>query len=74
MSTEKRLSMFTKTVREREKSLYRVALVMLRNKADAEDAVSEGIEATFRHIDSLRDNSALPAYLMRCTIKERVFS
>ena len=68
MSTEKRLSLFTKTVRERERSLYRVALVMLRSKSDAEDAVSEGIEATFRHLDSLRDDSALPAYLMCCTI------
>ena len=68
MPTEKSKLLFVETVREREKSLYRVAYVMLRRTADAEDAVMEGIEAAYRHLDHLRNDAALPAYLMRCTV------
>ena len=68
MPTEKRKRLFVQTVREREKSLYRVAYVMLRRSADAEDAVMEGIEAAYRRLDYLKDDAALPAYLMRCTV------
>ena len=41
---------------------------MLRRSADAEDAVGEGIESAYRRLDALRDEAALPAYLMRCTV------
>jgi len=68
MPTEKQKAWFAEVVREREKSMYRVALVMLRQSADAEDAVADAIEATYRHLDRLRDENALPAYLMRCTV------
>ena len=68
MPTEKKKELFARTVREREKALYRVAFVMLRNTADAEDAVAEGAEAAYRRLDYLRDERALPAYLMRCTV------
>ncbi|MBQ8953464.1 MAG: sigma-70 family RNA polymerase sigma factor, partial [Clostridia bacterium] len=56
------------TVREREKAMYRVALLTLRRSADAEDAVAEAIEAAWRHLDRLREEDALPAYLMTCTV------
>lgn len=68
LPTEERKALFAETVREREKSLYRVALVMLRRNADAEDAVCDAVEAAWRHIDRLRDDRALPAYLMTCTV------
>ena len=68
MPTEKKKELFARTVREREKALYRVAFVMLRNTADAEDAVAEGAEAAYRRLDYLRDERALPSYLMRCTV------
>ena len=68
MLTERRKDFFVQTVREREKALYRVAFVMLRRSADAEDAVAEGIESAYRRLDALRDERALPAYLMRCVI------
>ena len=68
MPTEERRALFAETVREREKALYRVALVMLRHGADAEDAVADAVEAAWRHIDRLRDDRALPAYLMTCTV------
>ena len=43
MPTEERRALFAETVREREKALYRVALVMLRQSADAEDAVASAV-------------------------------
>lgn len=68
MPTEARKRAFVEAVREREKSMYRVALVMLRRSADAEDAVAAGIERAYRRMESIRDERALPSYLMRCTI------
>ena len=68
MPTEVKKLLFVQTVRGREKSMYRVAFVMLRRCADAEDAVAAGIERAYRHLDSIRDDNALPSYLMRCTI------
>lgn len=68
MPTEARKHLFVQTVRDRERSMYRVALVMLRRSADAEDAVASGIEAAYRRLDFVRDDKALPSYLMRCTI------
>ena len=68
MIDEKRIALFTKTVHNKEKSLYRVAFTMLRRSADAEDAVAEGIESAFRHLNNIREDSAVSAYLMRCTI------
>lgn len=49
-------------------AMYRVALMMLRRPSDAEDAVSDALEATWRNIHRVRDMAALPAYLMRSTI------
>ncbi len=68
MPTEERKTLFAETVREREKTLYRAALLMLRRSADAEDAVCDAVEAAWRHLDRLRDDNALPAYLMTCTV------
>ena len=44
MPTEAKKHLFVQAVRDREKSMYRVALVMLRRSADAEDAVAAAIE------------------------------
>ena len=68
MLTEARKHLFVQAVRDRERSMYRVALVMLRRSADAEDAVAAGIEKAYGRLDSIRDDKALPSYLMRCTI------
>ena len=68
MPTEAKKHLFVQAVRDRERSMYRVALVMLRRSADAEDAVAAGIEKAYRRLDSIRDERALPSYLMRCTI------
>ena len=68
MTTEERKAWFAEAVKSREKAMYRVALVMLRRAADAEDAVSDAVEAAWRHCERLRSEDALPAYLMTCTV------
>lgn len=68
MPSEERKAWFVQTVEEKKHSLYRIALIMLRRTADAEDAVSDAVEAAWRQLDKIRSDDALPAYLMRCTI------
>ncbi len=68
MLSEDRKTWFSKTVEDKKHSLFRVALLMLRRTADAEDAVSDAVEIAWRHLDSIRSDDALPAYLMRSTI------
>ena len=59
---------FTQAVEERKHAMYRVALMMLRSPDDAQDAVSDALETTWRRILNIRNLDALPTYLMRCTI------
>lgn len=60
--------LFVETVREKRSAMWRVAFHILRSEADAEDAVSSAVEATWKRLDRLRDAGALPAYLMRSTV------
>ena len=60
--------LFVETVREKRGAMWRVAFHILRSEADAEDAVSSAVEATWKRLDRLRDAGALPAYLMRSTV------
>ena len=59
---------FLEAVANTRHAMYRVALIMLRNPTDAQDAVSDALEATWRRIDKIRNLKALPNYLMRSTI------
>ena len=68
MPSEDRKAWFVQTVEGKKHSLHRVALIMLRRTADAEDAVSDAVEATWRQLDNMRSDDALPANLMRSTI------
>lgn len=68
MSPEARTERFVQAVEERGHGMYRVALMMLRSHADAEDAVSDAVEAAWRRLPNVRGMDALPAYLMRCVI------
>ena len=68
MPSEERKAWFAQTVEDKKRTLYRVALLMLKSSADAQDAVSEAVEATFRRLDRLRHDQALPSYLVRSTI------
>ena len=59
---------FINAVHERREQMYRIALGYLRNPQDAEDAVSDAVEATWKSLKRIRNADALPAYLIRCTI------
>ena len=59
---------FQEAVANTKHAMYRVALIMLRNPIDAQDAVSDALEATWHRIDKIRDLKALSSYLMRSTI------
>jgi RNA polymerase sigma-70 factor (ECF subfamily) len=65
---ELREQRFVAVVRERRQAMWRVARHILRSDADAEDAVSCAVEATWRHLAHIRSLDTLPAYLMRCTV------
>jgi len=68
MLSEKRKRLFIQAVNAKKASMYRVALLILKSGADAEDACEDAVEITFRHLDSVRDDGAISAYLMRCTV------
>ena len=59
---------FAQTVVDCRPGMYRIALGMLRSPADAEDAVSAAIVTAYARLHALRNESALPAYLMKCTV------
>ena len=49
--------------------LYRYAAGILLSRADAEDAVQNAFIALWKHRTSVRDPSAVRAYLYRCTYR-----
>ena len=59
---------FTETVQEKRALMYRVAYGITRSEADAEDAVSAAVEATWKRMERLRDPEALPIYLIKSTV------
>ena len=59
---------FISAVRERSHQMYRVAMGFLHSAQDAEDAVSDAVEATWKNLKRIREAEAIPAYLIRCTI------
>lgn len=61
---------FVLLMRRHNQMLYRVARSMLRNDADAEDAVQEAYLAAFRGIAGFRGGSRLSTWLTRIVINE----
>ena len=59
---------FINEVRVRRHQMYRIALSLLHDPQDAEDAVSAAVEATWRNLPRLRTTDAIPAYLLHCTV------
>ena len=59
---------FVDTVQARSHQLYRIAMGLLHSSQDAEDAVSDAIEATWKNLWRIGNESAIPAYLIRCTV------
>ena len=50
---------FCRSVRERERSMFRLAWAMLRNEADCEDAVQSAILKAYEALPALRDKNAI---------------
>ena len=65
---ERREQLFVDAVREKRRGLWRMAFSILRSEADAEDAVSAGVERTWQKLAWIRTDEAIPAYLTRSVI------
>lgn len=59
---------FVDIVQARSHQLYRIAMGFLHSSQDAEDAVSNAIEATWKNLWRIRNEAVIPSYLIRCTI------
>lgn len=61
---------FCRSVRERERSMFRLAWAMLRNEADCEDAVQSAILKAYEALPALRDKNAFGSWLLRILQRE----
>lgn len=61
---------FCRSVRERERSMFRLAWAMLRNEADCEDAVQSAILKAYEALPTLRDKNAFGSWLLRILQRE----
>ena len=57
-------------MRRHNQMLYRLARSILKNDAEAEDAVQEAYVSAFRHFDRFRGDSALSTWLARIVVNE----
>ena len=55
---------FERLVIENQLSMYRLAMSILKNSNDAEDAVSETILTAYEHLSSLKKNDSFKAWMM----------
>jgi RNA polymerase sigma-70 factor (ECF subfamily) len=63
-------SAFEPVMRRHNQMLYRLARSILRDDAEAEDAVQEAYLSAFRHIGSYRGDAALSTWLARIVVNE----
>jgi RNA polymerase sigma-70 factor, ECF subfamily len=61
---------FYELVQPYERRLYSAAFVILRNEADAEDAVQEAVLKAFAHIRQFRAESRFSTWLTQITVNE----
>jgi RNA polymerase sigma-70 factor, ECF subfamily len=61
---------FRTIMQRNNRRLYRIARSVLRNNAEAEDAVQEAYVSAFTHLASYRGESSLAAWLSRITMNE----
>src|SRR3546814_17960921 len=60
----------TKLMRRYNQRLYRVARSILRNDADAEEAVQEAFYCAYRAMSQFRGEAALSTWLVRIVVNE----
>lgn len=56
---------FCEQIRCYEKSMYHLALSILKNEADAGDAVSEAIYRAYRNRNTLKNKKAFQAWILQ---------
>lgn len=61
---------FVQRVKEQNKKLYLSALSVVKNTADAEDAVASAVAYAWEKLSSLRDESRFDAWLLKITYTE----
>ena len=61
---------FAVLVLENKTQMYRLALGILKNEADAEDAVSDAIVKAYEHLGSIRDSSKFKSWIMTIVANE----
>ncbi len=63
-------SAYAAIIRRHNRRLFRIARSILRNDAEAEDAVQDAYVQVFRNLHTLRDDSSLSTWLGRITANE----
>ena len=61
---------FERNIREYAPNMYRLALAMLHNRQDAEDAVSEAVLIAYEKRHTLRDRSRFKPWIMQIMANE----
>lgn len=61
---------FCELVHEQQLPMYRYALGVLRNPADAEDAVGEAVLKAYAHLEQLKDPDRFKAWIMSILANE----
>lgn len=61
---------FEQNIREYAPNMYRLALAMLRNEQDAEDAVGEAVLRAYEKRRTLRDQERFKPWIMQITANE----
>ena len=63
---------FVSKVKEQNKKLYLSALSVVKNAADAEDAVASAVAYAWEKLADLRDESCFDGWLLKITYREAV--
>ena len=61
---------FCQVLRDNRTSLYRLALSITKNSADAQEAVAEAVCRAYERYPQLREKEKLPQWLLRITANE----
>jgi len=63
---------FESLVRKHERRVFRVALAVLRNIEDAEEAMQDAFVKAFRHLDQFRREARFSTWLTRIAVNEAI--
>ncbi len=61
---------YAEIIRRHNRRLFRIARSILKNDAEAEDAVQDAYVQVFRHLERLRDEASLSGWLARIAVTE----